>query len=159
MKIGLDATIVADTVLSHSDPLMSRLWIRGVPLEEAACDLGYEGTAALLWEGFAGRGLTRGSVTAEFGAGRQWAFDRLEWWLPLVTGRTPGEATRRCIAALPDNSGPAEVMGALAVGVPAVIRHHRGLPPVPPDPTLPAAADFFENDNRRAANVRPRVRS
>jgi citrate synthase len=91
-----------------------------------------------------GESLRAGKVLAEFGAGRQRAFDRLERWLPLGTGRMTGEATRQCLAALPDDSEPAEIMGALAVGVPAIVRHQRGLVPVPPDPALPTAADFLK---------------
>jgi citrate synthase len=144
MKIGLDGVIVAETLLSHSDPQMSRLWIRGVPLEKAVRDLGYEGIAGLLWEGFAGRELTRERITAEFGTGRQRAFDRLESWLPSVTTTAPSEAMRRCLAVLPDDSAPAEIVGALAVGVPAIIRHQRGLLPIQPDPALSAAADFLK---------------
>jgi len=144
MKIGLDGVIVAETILSHSDAQTSRLWIRGVSLEKAVRDLGYEGIVGLLWKGFTGRELTREEVLAEFGAGRQQAFDRLKCWLPIVTGRTPSEATRQCLAALPDDSAPAHIIGALAVGVPAIVRHQRGLVPVPPDPALPTAADFLK---------------
>jgi len=151
MKAGLDGVVAAETVLSHSDPLASRLWIRGVPLETAARDLGFEGLVTLLWEGFAGEGLTRNRITAEFGAGRQRAFDRLDSWLPSTTGATPGEATRRCLAALPDHSTPAEIIGALAVGGPAIIRRQRGLPPVPPAPALPTAADVLRMVSGTAA--------
>jgi citrate synthase len=90
MKIGLDGVVAAETVLSHSGPQLSRLWIRGVPLEETVRDLGYEGTVRLLWDGFVGAGLTRERISAEFGAGRQRAFDHLKSWLPSVTGKNAG---------------------------------------------------------------------
>lgn len=151
MKAGLDGVVAAETVLSHSDPQAARLWIRGVPLEKAARDLGYEGLVALLWEGFAGEGLTRERIVTEFGAARQRAFDRLGSWLPSATGATPGEATRRCLAALPDDSAPSDIVGALAVGVPAIIRHQQGLLPTSPDPALPTAADLLRMVSGKAA--------
>jgi len=151
MKVGLDGVIVAETLLSHSDPQLSRLWIRGVPIEKAARDLGYEGIVRLLWGEFGGGETTRESVIEEFAAGRQRAFDRIESWLPSITGSTPGEATRRCLAAVPDDSAPAEILGALAVGVPAIIRHQRGLLPVQPDPALSTAADFLKMVAGKAA--------
>ncbi|MBR0872960.1 citrate synthase/methylcitrate synthase [Bradyrhizobium tropiciagri] len=142
MKTGLDGVVAAETVLSHSDPQASRLWVRGVPLDKAARDLGYEGLVSLLWDGFAGA-LTREQIIAAFGAGRQRAFDRLGSWLQEVAG-TAGEATRQCLAALTSESTPADIVGALTVGVPAIMRRQRGLAPVAPDPTLTTAADFLK---------------
>ncbi|MCA1396657.1 citrate/2-methylcitrate synthase [Bradyrhizobium sp. BRP56] len=143
MKIGLDGVVAAETVLSHSDAQLSQLWIRGLPLAAAARDLGYEGIAALLWGGFGDAGLVQERIVADFGSARQRAFKGLGSWLTSIAGATTGEATRRCLAALPDDSTAADIVGSLAVGVPAIIRHRRGLAPVPPDPALSTAADFL----------------
>ena len=143
MGLGLDGVVAVDTVLSHSDAGRARLWLRGKPLEEVVRSFGYESTVALLWSGFAGGDLTGEQIRADFGAGRQRAFVRLGRWLPGIAGHTPSEATRQCLAAIPDASSPAEIASALAVGVTAVLRTRKGLPPVAPDPALSTTADFL----------------
>src|SRR6516165_7242667 len=74
---GLHDVIAADTVLSRSDAQRAQLWLRGQPLGQAVHELGYDGTVALLGEGFAGRVLTREGIRASLGAARKRAFDRL----------------------------------------------------------------------------------
>jgi hypothetical protein len=81
MSDGLDGVIAGDTVLSHSDAEAARLWVRGRPIEEAVRELGFEGTVALLWEGFAGTGLELADIVAALGAARVQAFERLDDWL------------------------------------------------------------------------------
>jgi citrate synthase len=143
MSNGLDGLIVADTVISHSDAQSARLWMRGRPLEEAVRFLGYEGTVALLWSGFAGENLTRDHVVEELGVGRRRAFDRLDGWLAETRGRPFNEATRLCLANVPDDSSPSEIVAALAVGVAAMVRFRQGLSLIPSDPVLTTAADFL----------------
>ena len=116
--------------------------IRGLPLEDAVRTLGYEGTVALLWSEFVGPDLTREQILADFGAGRLRAFERLDQWLDKTTNRSCAEATRLCLAAVPDASTPSEIVSALAVGVTAILRFRQSLPPVAPDPTSTTAADF-----------------
>src|SRR5690606_34891028 len=106
-------------------------------------ELGYEGTVALLWDGFADDGLTGADVVAALGAARQAAFAHLDQWLPQAQGLPPVEATRLCLAALSNDSGPADIAGALAVGVAAILRQGQGQDPVWPDPALPTAADLL----------------
>jgi citrate synthase len=62
MKIGLDEVVVAETILSHPDAQTSRLWIRGMPPENAVHDLGYEGIVGLL-----DQRLSRGERLPGFG--------------------------------------------------------------------------------------------
>lgn len=143
MSNGLDDLIVADTVISHSDPESARLWVRGRPLEEAVRVLGYEGIVALLWSGFAGDDLTHDYVVGRLGVDRRRAFDRLDGWLEGTRGRPLNEATRLCLANVPDDSSPFEIVAALAVGVAAMVRFRQGLSLIPSDPALSTPADFL----------------
>ena len=143
MSAGLEGVVVADTVLSLIDSANGRLWMRGVELPELVAKHGYEGTVALLWDGFAGDGLTRSSVLATLGAARQKAFARLEAWLPAATAHSLEEAVRLALAMLPDDSPPADIVATLAVGVPALLRHATSQTPVPPDPSRPVATDLL----------------
>jgi citrate synthase len=143
MSNGLDDLIVADTVISHSDAQSARLWVRGRPLEEAVQFLGYEGTVALLWSGFAGETLTHDDVLGRLGVDRRRAFDRLDGWLKNTKERSFNEATRLCLANAPDDSSPFEIVAALAVGVAAMVRFRQGLSPIASDPALTTPADFL----------------
>jgi hypothetical protein len=49
------------------------IWARGYTLAELV-EHGYEGSVALLWDGFAGNGLTRESIRAELGSARESVF-------------------------------------------------------------------------------------
>ncbi|MGH7093170.1 MAG: citrate/2-methylcitrate synthase, partial [Stellaceae bacterium] len=70
MDSGLAGLVVAETVLSHSDGARGILWVRGHTLDELCADFGYEGAIALLWDGFAGDGLSRQAIRARLAAGR-----------------------------------------------------------------------------------------
>ena len=50
---GLDGVVVADTVMSEVDGEEGRLVVRGHALEELVATRGFEGVAALLWDGYA----------------------------------------------------------------------------------------------------------
>ena len=143
MNKGLEGVVVADTVLSHADSAAGKLWVRGVALADLVARYGYEGTVALLWEGFAGQGLERTGVQKMLGAARVAAFARLDDWLPMASSLTTEVGARLCIATLPDDSGPASIVAALSVAVPALERIRNGKAPLPPDPALSAAADFL----------------
>ena len=140
---GLEGVVVAETVLSHADPARGMLWVRGHPIAELVARYGYEGTVALLWEGFAGRGLTRERMRETLGAARQRAFARIDAWLPLVRGRPLDEAVRIGLALLPDDTPPAAIPATLAVFVPAFLRAAAAKAPLPPDPHLPVSADVL----------------
>src|SRR5947207_1602937 len=71
---GLDGVVVADTVMSEVDGEAGRLIVRGHALEELVATRGYEGTAALLWEGYAEGGGDAEAVATGLGAARMRAF-------------------------------------------------------------------------------------
>ncbi len=143
MSGGLEGVVVADTVLSLLDPPNGKLWVRGVALPELVARHGYEGTVALLWDGFAGEGLTRTNMQGTLGAARQEAFTRLDTWLPAASSLTLEAGVRLCLALLPDDSTPADIAATLAVGVPALLRAAAGRAPLSPDPSLPVATDLL----------------
>lgn len=143
MQAGLEGVVAAETVLSHADPTTGMQWLRGHPLPELVASYGYEGATSLLWEGFAGRDLTRASVQSALGHARESAFATLHHWLPQASGRSLEEAVRVALADLPDSATPASIAATLAVGVPALLRANAGQQPVAPDPTLPTATDVL----------------
>ncbi len=140
---GLEGVVAAQTVLSHADGERGIVWVRGHTIGELVAHHGYEGTIALLWDGFAGDGLTRAGVARQLGSGRTLAFSRLGDWLPAATRRPLIEGLRMGLAALPEDSAPAEIAATLPVAIAALIRARAGKPPVPPDPSLTTAADVL----------------
>ncbi len=143
MRPGLEGVVVAETVLSHADPARGMLWVRGHAIPQLVEQYGYEGTVALLWDGFAGSHLTRAGMTEILGAARLQAFARIDPWLSAVAGRPLDEAVRIGLAMLPDDSPPAAIQATLAVSIPAALRVAAGKAPLPPDPNLPVAADVL----------------
>lgn len=143
MSKGLDGVVAAETILSHTDQANGMVWVRGVDLPTLATQHGFEGTLALLWDGFAGDGLTRDGMIRALGEARLAAFRRLPDWLPHTVGRTLAEGMRAALAAEPDSASPAELVAAFAVAVPALVRQAAGEPPVAPDPALGTAADVL----------------
>jgi citrate synthase len=143
MTNGLEDVVAAETVLSHTDRTNGMVWVRGHDLPTLVADHGFEGTVALLWEGFAGDGLTRDTIAASLGEARQLAYGTVADWLAATKGRSLFEGVRMALAAQPDGAKAADLIGALAVAVPALIRSEAGLPPLPPDPDLTTAADVL----------------
>ena len=141
MSGGLAGVIAAETVLSHTDQDAGMVWVRGHDLPDLVANHGFEGMVALLWEGFAGDGLTRAGMMAAFGAARVKAFAALDQWLDRALPRPLFEGVRLGLAHLPDTATPAEIMGAITVLVPALLRGGKDL--VAPDPTLSSAADLL----------------
>jgi len=152
---GLEGVVAAETVLSHVDGERGILLVRGCPLDELVARHGYEGAVALLWDGFAGSGLTRDSVRRDLASGRQRAFAGLDGWLATASHLPLSEGVRICLAALPDDSTPATIAGALPVGIAALVRVHQGAAPIEPDPALATAADFLRM--LHGAAVEPRL--
>lgn len=143
MSAGLDGVVAAETILSDTDRSSGMVWVRGHDLPDLVANHGFEGMIALLWEGFAGSGLTRTGIEARFGAARMAAFDALGGWLPMTSGRPLFEGMRIALAMLPDAAGPDAVIGTLTVAVPALLRQADGDAPLPPDPGLTTAADLL----------------
>ncbi|HXY98781.1 MAG TPA: citrate synthase [Stellaceae bacterium] len=143
MQSGLEGVVAAETVLTHVDGNAGIWWLRGHLLPEVIARHGYEGATALLWEGFAGDGLSREEVQARFGAARAASFAALPRWLDAAGDRPLAEGVKFCFAALPEEGTPWAIAGALPVGIAALLRRRQGKPPVAPDPALATAADFL----------------
>src|SRR5258708_12509918 len=134
MDSGLAGLIAAETVLSHSDGARGILWVRGHTLPELVADFGYDRAVGLLWEGFAGTGLSRAAMRAQLGAGRQLAFARLADWLEQAQTRPLVEGVRLALAALPDVSTPAEILPPFPAPIPPLLPPPPAHPPTPPHP-------------------------
>ena len=143
MSTGLDGVVAAETILSHTDRTNGMVWVRGHDLPTLVAHHGFEGTVALLWDGFAGDNLTRTGIAEAFGQARRAAYETLPAWLPQTAGRPLFEAVRIAVAAQPDSAYATALVGALTVAVPAVVRQASGLVPVAPDPSLSTAGDLL----------------
>jgi citrate synthase len=124
---GLEGIVAAQTVLSHADGEHGIVWVRGHTIADLVAHHGYEGTIALLWDGFAGESLTRAAIARQLGTGRMLAFSRLDEWLPAASRRPLIEGVRMALAAL--------------------LRSRDRKPLLPPDPALPTAADLLRMVN------------
>ncbi len=143
MNSGLEGVVAADTVLSHTDGDTGTIWVRGHTIGDLVANHGFEGTVAIIWEGFAGTGRTRTSVQSEFGAGRQSAFAAKSDWLGAAAKRPLLEGVRIALAALPEDATPAVIAATFPVAIAALIRTREGKDPVKPDAALSTAADFL----------------
>jgi citrate synthase len=143
MASGLDGIIAAETILSHSDQTSGMVWVRGHDLPTLVAQHGFEGTVALLWDGFAGSGLSQAGMSDAFGEARLAAFETVPVWLPQTAGRSLFEGVRIAIAAQPDGADAAFLVGAMTVAVPALVRQTSGLSPVAPNPAFSTAGDLL----------------
>src|ERR1700686_4775843 len=115
MDSGPAGFVAAETVLSPSDGARGILWVRGHTLSELVVDFGYEGAVGLLWEGFAGNGLSREEMRSRLGAGRVAALARLNEWLDQAKPRPFVEGVRLALATVAETSTPAEILSMLPV--------------------------------------------
>ncbi len=143
MDSGLAGLIAAETVLSHSDGARGILWVRGHTLAELVADFGYEGAVGLLWEGFAGDGLSREAMRARLGAARELAFARLGDWLDAARARPLVEGVRLALAILPEDRTPAAILATLPVAIAALLRTRAGATMLAPDPARGTADDLL----------------
>ncbi len=143
MDSGLAGLIAAETVLSHSDGARGILWVRGHTLAELVADFGYEGAVGLLWEGFAGDGLSREAMRAQLGAARELAFARIGDWLDAARTRPLVEGVRLALATLPEDSAPAAILATLPVAIAALLRTRAGATVLAPDPARGTADDLL----------------
>ncbi len=102
---GLDGVVAAETILSHTDRANGMVWVRGHDLPALVAWYGFEGTVALLFDGFAGKNLSRDTMTESLGEARRAAFETVPVWLAETAGRSLFEGTRMAIAAQPDRAG------------------------------------------------------
>ena len=143
---GLDGVVAGATVLSHVDGEAGTLILRGHFLEEIAGRIGFEGIAALLWDGLDDNGYDRDTVLGLLGQARVAAFALVPGLLQVTQGLTPIEALRAGLGMLPDKATlPAHIRacGALPVFLPALLRRAEGKAPIAPDPSLGTAADLL----------------
>src|SRR5262249_19859485 len=143
MDSGLAGLIAAETVLSHSDGPRGILWVRGFTLDELVTKHGYDGAVGVLWEGFTGTGLTRDVVRARLGAGRVAAYARLGDWLDRAATRPMVEGMRLCLASLPEDADPAQILASLPVAAATLVRRRKGLQPIAPAPELGTTEDLL----------------
>src|SRR5690348_10522389 len=143
MDSGLAGLVAAETVLSHSDGARGILWVRGHRLADLAANFGYDGAVGLLWEGFAGDGLSRDAMRARLAEGRAKAFARLGEWLDRAADRPPVEGVRLALASLPDDSAPPDILATLPVAIAALLRRRQGTEPLAPDPAQDTADDLL----------------
>jgi citrate synthase len=143
MNSGLEGVVAAETVLTQVDGGAGIWLLRGHDLGDVVVRHGYEGAVALLWEGFAGDGLSREAVRARLGGGRAAAFAALPGWLGAAQDRPLAEGVKLCLAALPEAGAPEAIAAALPVGIAALLRRRQGEAPVAPNPALGTAADFL----------------
>ena len=147
MSNGLEGVVAAQTVLSHADGESGLVLVRGHTIGDLVEHHGYEGSIALLWDGFAGDKLTRAGITEQLGAGRKLAFSRIGEWLPAAVRRPMIDGLRMCLAALHEDSTPAMIVAALSVGVAALARARLGQALMQPAPSLSTAADLLRMIN------------
>ena len=143
---GLDGVIVADTVMSEVDGEAGRLIVSGHAVEELVATRGFEGVAALLWEGYAEGGGDEAAVRRGLAAARVRAFADVPRLLTAAQGLTPVEALRVGIAMLPDNEMTSHhflVCGAMPVFLAALLNAEKGTAPIAPDPDLTTAQDLL----------------
>lgn len=143
---GLDGVIVADTMMSEVDGEEGRLVVRGHNLQELVSSRGFEGVAALLWEGYAEGGGDEAAVRKGMADARVRAFADVPKLLAATAGLTPVEGLRVGLGMLPDSERlPHQylVCGALPVFLAALLNAQKGLSPIAPDPSLTTAQDLL----------------
>ena len=153
---GLDGVVVADTVMSEVDGEAGRLIVRGHALEKLVATRGFEGVAALLWEGYAAGGGDEDAVCKGMAIARQRAFDDVPKLLAATRGLNPVEGLRVGIGLLPDSEAMAHhylVCGAMPVFLAALLNAEKGMKPIAPDPSLTTAQDLLRMIRGQRAGV------
>ena len=143
---GLDGVIVADTVMSEVDGEEGRLVVRGQALDRLVATRGFEGVAALLWDGYAEGGGDEAAVRKGMAEARVRAFAEVPKLIAATRGLNPVEAMRVGIALLPDNEKTPHhylLCGALPVFLAALLVAEKNLSPIAPDATLTTAQDLL----------------
>jgi citrate synthase len=143
MDSGLEGVVAANTVLSHIDGIAGTILVRGHTIDDLVRNHGFEGTVAIMWNGFAGQGLTREKIQKDFGSARERAFSEINDWIGTASKRSLLEGVRIALAAVPESALPAEILAALPVALAALVRAREGEPLLKPDGSLSTAADFL----------------
>jgi citrate synthase len=120
--------------------------VRGHAIEELIETRGYEGVAALLWEGYGEGGGDEAAVRDGLAAARVRAFELVPKLLIAAEGLTPVEGLRVGLGMLPDSDPIPHhylVCGAMPVFLAALLNAGKGLSAIAPDPTLSTAQDLL----------------
>ena len=144
MSDGLEDVVAAHTVMSEVDGQRGVLIIRGRSLDELAGRARFEDLASLLFSGFFDD--LPSDLTAALGAARVEVFSEVAGLDTGLLDRSPIEAMRALTARLADGDDLAtalRLLAAPAVFTAAVVRGQAGEAPVPPDASLPHAADIL----------------
>lgn len=144
MSDGLEDVVAAHTVMSEVDGQRGVLIIRGHSLDELAGRARFEDLASLLFSGFFDD--LPSDLTAALGAARVEVFSEVAGLDTGLLDRSPIEAMRALTARLADGDDLAtalRLLAAPAVFTAAVVRGQAGEAPVPPDASLPHAADIL----------------
>jgi citrate synthase len=151
---GLEGVVVADTWLSDIDGDAGRLLIAGVPIERLA-PCGFSTVTCLLSSTSAGgqaaaplpvtlTGLRFREAEAALGRARGEAFEVVGTLGGALRMSRAMHGLRAAMAQLAvEGDDAVRVIGAVPVFVAAWWRHHRGLAPVAPDPSVGHAADYL----------------
>lgn len=153
---GLDGVIAAETALSHVDGEAGRLIIRGRSLDELVARYRYEDVLALLWETLFPEYDGAIGIAEMLGRARVQVFAHLRAADSRVLELPPVDAVRSLLGRLEDGSdltAAGNLVAALGVFTPGVIRLIRGMAPIPPDPALSHAADMMRMLHGRAAGA------
>jgi citrate synthase len=143
---GLDGVVVADTAMSEVDGEAGRLIVRGRAIEDLVATRGFEGVAALLWEGYAAGGGDERSVRQGLAAARVRAFAAVPDLLVAARGLGPVEGLRVGIGMLADAEPMPHhflVCGAMPMFLATLLNAEKGLSPIAPDPSLTTAQDLL----------------
>lgn len=153
---GLDGVIVADTIMSEVDGEAGRLIVRGHAVEELIKTRGFEGVAALLWEGFGQGGGDQAAVRQGLATARVRAFADVPKLLAASKGLNPVEALRVGLGMLADSEPMSHhylVCGAMPVFLAALLRAAEAKPALAPDPSLTTAQDLLRMIRGRRADA------
>ncbi len=153
---GLDGVIVADTIMSEVDGEAGRLIVRGHAVEELIKTRGFEGVAALLWEGFGQGGGDQAAVRQGLATARVRAYADVPKLLAASKGLNPVEALRVGLGMLADSELMSHhylVCGAMPVFLAALLRAAEAKPALAPDPSLTTAQDLLRMIRGRRADA------
>ncbi len=156
VKRGLAGVIADTTAVSVIDEGTGTLLYRGYPVPDLATSCSFEEVAYLIWHGELPNTAQLQAFTAAERSHREIGRDLLEPLSRLPTTCHPMDVLRTavsylgaCDATEDDTSPDAELEKSLDLWakLPTVVaveqRRRHGLPPIPPDPSLSFAENFF----------------
>lgn len=153
---GLDGVIVADTVMSEVDGEAGRLIVRGHAVEKLIKTRGFEGVAALLWEGYGQGGGDEAAISRGLATARVRAFAEVPKLLAASKGLNPVEALRVGLGMLAESEPMPHhylVCGAMPVFLAALLRAAEARPALAPDPSLTTAQDLLRMTRGQRADA------